>query len=144
MPGVSDVSQKGISVRAGFTRNGKSKGISYQKDGQAFSGTQLGAAYTFPGLQKHLGVDYRPERDDKFINKLLLKPVKPLAVYERQKLFQEIELKPQQPQFTPPAEDEMSQAKRIAPSGLTWNEIFIEAQQKQMLEQKQRYRGFSR
>ncbi|MDZ8237627.1 MAG: relaxase/mobilization nuclease domain-containing protein [Nostoc sp. ChiQUE01a] len=96
----------GISVRAGFTRNGKSKGISYEKDGQAFSGTQLGAAYTFPGLQKHLGVDYQPERDDEFINKLLLKPVKPLAVYERQKLFPEIELKPQQPQFTPPAEDE--------------------------------------
>jgi hypothetical protein len=96
----------GISVRTGFTRNGKSKGISYEKDGQAFSGTQLGAAYTFPGLQKHLGVDYQPERDDEFINKLLLKPVKPLAVYERQKLFQEIELKQTQPQFTPPAEDE--------------------------------------
>lgn len=95
----------GISVRTGFTRNGKSKGISYEKDGQAFSGTQLGAAYTFPGLQKHLGVDYQPERDDEFINKLLLKPVKPLAVEERQKLFQEIEHKHQQPQFTPPPED---------------------------------------
>jgi hypothetical protein len=96
----------GISVRTGFTRNGKSKGISYQKDGQAFSGTQLGAAYTFPGLQKHLGVDYQPERDDEFINKLLLKPVKPLPVDHRQKLFPEIEHKHQQPQFTPPAEDE--------------------------------------
>ncbi len=94
----------GISVRAGFTRNGKSKGISYEKDGQAFSGTQLGAAYTFPGLQKHLGIGYQPERDDEFMNKLLLKPVKPLAVEERQKLFPEIELK--QTQWSPPAEDE--------------------------------------
>jgi hypothetical protein len=84
----------GISVRAGFTRNGKSKGISYEKDGQAFSGTQLGAAYTWPGLQKHLGISYQPERDDEFMNKLLLKPVKPLPVEERQKLFQEIERKP--------------------------------------------------
>jgi hypothetical protein len=96
----------GINVRTGFTRNGKSKGISYEKDGQAFSGTQLGAAYTFPGLQKHLGVDYQPERDDEFINKLLLKRVKPLPVDHRQKLFPEIEHKHQQPQWEPPAEDE--------------------------------------
>jgi hypothetical protein len=40
----------------------------------------------------------------------------------------------------------LPQAKRIAPSGLTWNEILIEQQQQQqeMLEQKQRGRGFSR
>lgn len=95
----------GVGVRTGFTRNGKSKGISYEKDGQAFSGTHLGAAYTFPGLQKHLWVDYIPERDDEPINELLLKPVKPLPVEERQKLFQEIERKQQQPQFTPPPED---------------------------------------
>jgi len=95
----------GVSVRTGFTRNGKSKGISYEKDGQAFSGTQLGAAYTFPGLQKHLDVDYQPERDDEQINELLLKPVKPLPVDQLENLFQEIERKHQQPQFTPPPED---------------------------------------
>jgi Relaxase/Mobilisation nuclease domain/Protein of unknown function (DUF3991) len=65
----------GISVRTGFTRNGKSKGISYEKDGQAFSGTQLGAAYTFPGLQKHRGVDYQSQRDDARIEQLLNNPV---------------------------------------------------------------------
>ncbi|MBD2682555.1 MULTISPECIES: relaxase/mobilization nuclease domain-containing protein [Nostoc] len=97
----------GISVRTGFTRNGKSKGISYQKDGQAFSGTQLGAAYTFPGLQKHLGIDYQPERDDEFINKLLLKPVKPLPIEQLEKQFLELEQKHQQPQFTPPPEDKV-------------------------------------
>ncbi|NEU79881.1 relaxase/mobilization nuclease domain-containing protein [Nostoc sp. UIC 10630] len=99
--------QAGISVRTGWTRNGKSKGISYEKDGQAFSGTQLGAAYTFPGLQKHLGVDYQPERDDEPIHKLLLKPVKPLPVEQLEKLFQEIEHKQRQPQFTPPPEDKV-------------------------------------
>jgi hypothetical protein len=37
-------------------------------------------------------------------------------------------------------------AKRIAPSGRTWNEILVEErqQQQEILEQKQRSRGFSR
>lgn len=104
---IMRLQQAGISVRTGFTRNGKSKGISYEKDGQAFSGTQLGAAYTFPGLQKHLGVDYQPERDDERINELLLNPVQPLPVDQLQKLFQEIERKQRQPQFTPPPEDKV-------------------------------------
>ena len=65
---------KGIEVRAGFTRNGKSKGISYCIDEQAFSGTNLGAAYTFNGLQKHLGVDYQEERDSEPIKKLISNP----------------------------------------------------------------------
>jgi hypothetical protein len=95
----------GISIRTGFTRNGKSKGISYEKDGQAFSGTQLGAAYTFPGLQKHRGVNYQPERDDQRINELLLNPVKSLPEYPPQQEVISAET-PTRPQFTPPPEDE--------------------------------------
>ena len=43
-------------------------------------------------------------------------------------------------------QEKLPQAKRIAPSGLTWNEILIEQQRQQQeeLEQKQRGRGFSR
>jgi hypothetical protein len=95
----------GISVRTGFTRNGKSKGISYEKDGQAFSGTQLGAAYTFPGLQKHRGVDYQPQRDDQRLNELLLTPVisLPEALPQQQVISAQVSTRPQ---FTPPAEDE--------------------------------------
>jgi hypothetical protein len=66
---------KGVEVRHGFTRNGKSKGISYCFSGQAFSGSHLGAAYTFPGLQKHKDVSYQPQRDDMAIKQLLLNPV---------------------------------------------------------------------
>jgi hypothetical protein len=66
---------EGVEVRHGFTRNGKSKGISYSFLGQAFSGSHLGAAYTFPGLQKHKGVSYQPQRDDIAIKQLLLNPV---------------------------------------------------------------------
>jgi Relaxase/Mobilisation nuclease domain len=95
----------GISVRTGFTRNGKSKGISYEKDGQAFSGTQLGAAYTFPGLQKHRGVDYQAQRDDRRINELLLNPVisLPEPLPQQQVISAQV---PTKPQFTPPPEDE--------------------------------------
>jgi hypothetical protein len=46
-----------------FTRTGKIKGITYSKNGVNFSGTQLGRAYTFPGLQKHRGVSYDSARD---------------------------------------------------------------------------------
>jgi hypothetical protein len=95
----------GISVRTGFTRNGKSKGISYEKDGQAFSGTQLGAAYTFPGLQKHRGVDYQAQRDDQRLNELLLNPVTSLPQYPPQQEVISAET-PTRPQFTPPPEDE--------------------------------------
>ena len=61
----------GVGVRAGSTRTGKGKGISYEYQGQHFSGSQLGAAYTFPGLQKHLGISYEPERDDEQIRALM-------------------------------------------------------------------------
>jgi Relaxase/Mobilisation nuclease domain len=68
---------QGVKVRHGTTRNGKSKGISYSMKDQQFSGTTLGAAYTFPGLQKHKSVDYQPKRDDHRIISLLLNPAKP-------------------------------------------------------------------
>ena len=74
---------QGIEVKAGFTRNGKSKGISYCMDSQAFSGTNLGAAYTFNGLQKHLGVDYREERDSEPIKKLISNPNLALEIAQR-------------------------------------------------------------
>jgi Relaxase/Mobilisation nuclease domain len=74
--------REGVEVRHGFTRNGKSKGISYGFLGQAFSGSQLGAAYTFPGLQKHKGVSYQPSLSEVAIKQLLLNPVNKNAVTE--------------------------------------------------------------
>ncbi|MHC0068216.1 relaxase/mobilization nuclease domain-containing protein [Nostoc sp. UIC 10890] len=97
----------GVEVRHGLTRNGKSKGISYSWNDQKFSGTSLGPAYTFPGLQKHFEIDYQPERDDEPINELLLKPAKPLPIEQLEKFLQEIERKQRQPQFTPPPEDKV-------------------------------------
>jgi hypothetical protein len=36
------------------------------------------------------------------------------------------------------------EAQRIVPSGRTWNDILIEAKQREIEQQKQRSRGFSR
>ncbi|MBD2533007.1 relaxase/mobilization nuclease domain-containing protein [Nostoc flagelliforme FACHB-838] len=71
---VERLQLQGVEVRHGLTRNGKSKGISYSWNDQKFSGTSLGPAYTFPGLQKHKGIDYQPQRDDEHIEHLLKNP----------------------------------------------------------------------
>jgi uncharacterized protein YeaO (DUF488 family) len=71
---VERLQLQGVEVRHGLTRNGKSKGISYSWNDQKFSGTSLGPAYTFPGLQKHKGIDYQPQRDDERIENLLKNP----------------------------------------------------------------------
>ncbi len=92
---------EGVKVRHGLTRNGKSKGISYSWKDQQFSGTHLGAAYTFPGLQKHKCVDYQPKRDDARIISLLLNPAKstqqskPVESVKHKELQENAEQEPQ-------------------------------------------------
>ncbi|MEG5048276.1 relaxase/mobilization nuclease domain-containing protein [Microcoleus sp. B4-C1] len=68
---VERLQQQGVEVQVGLTRTGFSKGISYNLDGVALSGTQLGKAYTFSGLQKHRGVSYDPQRDNALIEALM-------------------------------------------------------------------------
>jgi hypothetical protein len=62
---------EGIHVRHQWTRTGKSKGISYELEGVAMAGNRLGQRYSFPGLQKHLGVSYEAERDDEKLRSLM-------------------------------------------------------------------------
>lgn len=47
--------EQGVEVRLRRTQQ-QVNGISYALDGIAFSGTQLGKAYSYPGLQKYKGV----------------------------------------------------------------------------------------
>jgi hypothetical protein len=70
---VERLQQEGVEVQVGLTRTGIgfSKGISYKLDGVALSGTQLGKAYTFSGLQKHRGVSYDQGRDNALIEALM-------------------------------------------------------------------------
>jgi Relaxase/Mobilisation nuclease domain len=63
--------RQGVEVRHGWTRTGKSKGISYGLEDVAFAGNQLGQRYSFPGLQQHLGVDYQADRDDERLRSLI-------------------------------------------------------------------------
>lgn len=54
-----------IRAEVEFTRNGKPKGITYKAaDGEKVAGNALGKAYSFPGLQKYLKVNYDPNRDN--------------------------------------------------------------------------------
>jgi len=70
---VERLQQQGPEVQVRLTRTGIgfSKGISYNLDGVALSGTQLGKAYTFSGLQKHRGVSYDQGRDNALIEVLM-------------------------------------------------------------------------
>ncbi|MEG4446809.1 relaxase/mobilization nuclease domain-containing protein [Microcoleus sp. AT9_B5] len=68
---VERLQQQGVEVQVTQTGIGLSKGISYNLDGVALSGTQLGKAYTFSGLQKHRGVSYDRGRDNALIEALM-------------------------------------------------------------------------
>jgi hypothetical protein len=59
---INHLKSQGINVRLRQSRMGIT-GISYELDGIAFSGSRLGAAYSFPGLQKHQGVEYDSHSD---------------------------------------------------------------------------------
>lgn len=89
---------QGIEVRASFTRTGKSKGISYCMEEQAFSGTNLGAAYTFNGLQKHRGVDYQSKRDDERILELISNPNLAMEMHQRYQQQQQLQMHKQRSQ----------------------------------------------
>lgn len=57
--------ERQIRAYVGFTRNGKPKGITYEMvSGEKVAGNALGKAYSFPGLQKYLKVNYDPARDN--------------------------------------------------------------------------------
>jgi hypothetical protein len=60
---VTRLKANNISVRL-YARDGQIDGISYGVEGIAFPGYKLGAAYSFKGLQRHLGVDHAPEQDE--------------------------------------------------------------------------------
>lgn len=55
---VNRLKDKSIDAKVSITRTGKIRGISYQLDGIATSGTHLGKAYTFGGLQRHRHISY--------------------------------------------------------------------------------------
>ncbi|MEG4345126.1 relaxase/mobilization nuclease domain-containing protein [Microcoleus sp. A003_D6] len=89
---VERLQQQGVEVQVGLTRNGFSKGISYNLDGVALSGSQLGKAYSFSGLQKHRGISYDQQRDNALIE-ALMQP-QHLAITPSEAKEYELELSP--------------------------------------------------
>ena len=55
---INRLKELGIDAKLSITRTGKVRGISYKLDGVATSGTHLGKAYTFGGLQKYRQISY--------------------------------------------------------------------------------------
>lgn len=88
---IARLQLQGIEVRAGFTRTGKSKGISFQMQDQAFSGTHLGPGYTFNGITQR--TEYEQQRDDPRIQQLIANPNLAHQMLERY-LLQQLELQP--------------------------------------------------
>ncbi len=61
-----------LRAEVGFTRNGKPKGITYLTNlGEKIPGNALGKAYSFPGLQKYLKVNYDPARDNQLLAEIV-------------------------------------------------------------------------
>ena len=52
-----------VNVRCNIQSTGRVAGISYELDGVAVKGSQLGKSYSWDGLQKELGVNYEQSRD---------------------------------------------------------------------------------
>lgn len=68
---VERLQQQSVEVQVKTTQSELSQGISYKLYGVAFSGTQLGKAYTFSGLQKYRNVSYDQGRDNALIDALM-------------------------------------------------------------------------
>ncbi|MEG3925670.1 MULTISPECIES: relaxase/mobilization nuclease domain-containing protein [unclassified Microcoleus] len=68
---VERLQQQAVEVQVKTTQSELSQGISYKIDGVALSGTQLGKAYTFSGLQKYRNVSYDQGRDIALIEALM-------------------------------------------------------------------------
>jgi hypothetical protein len=79
-----------VRVEVRFTRNSKPKGITYlAKNGEKVAGNVLGKAYSFPGLQKYLKVNYDSTRDNQQLAEIVQNTQKPNQELQQQKLSRE-------------------------------------------------------
>ncbi len=89
-----------IRAEVNFTRNGKPKGITYQvADQEQVAGNALGKAYSFPGLQKYLKVNYDPARDNQKLAEIVhhTRQHSQELQQAREPAIQELELQAPQP-----------------------------------------------
>lgn len=68
---IAKLYSTGVRVEVEFSSQGFPKEIFYELDEISTAGSNLGKQYSFGGLQKHLGVDYNPEWDNRLIETLM-------------------------------------------------------------------------
>ncbi len=66
---IARIKAQGYSVRFAEFEDG-GKGVSFGAGDKFFKGRDLGAKYSFEGLQKYTAIDYQPERDDTLLRDL--------------------------------------------------------------------------
>jgi hypothetical protein len=71
---IERLQAKGVTVRVDFTRTGTPRGISYALDGVAIAGSKLGNRYSFNGLQRQLGIEFKPDHQERIHALLKLSP----------------------------------------------------------------------
>jgi len=112
---IEAIQRQGVSVRLSQKSAGVT-GISYALDGLAFSGTQLGRDFTFPGLQKRRQLSYLAERDDEAIAYLLQHPTQPITATKPEPDLEPGQASPQPPGLPPEIDPLQRQAaEAIAP-----------------------------
>lgn len=75
---IQGLEAQGIRPQFAY-RGGQVHGIIYHAEGSEICGSTLGRDYSFPGLQRHLGVEYQTARDDGLINANYVKRQAPTA-----------------------------------------------------------------
>lgn len=69
--------QVGINGKIHVQSTGRIQGLTYSLDQETYSGTKLGKAYTFNGVQKYKGVLYESDRDHPYLKDN--QPQKPIS-----------------------------------------------------------------
>ncbi|MCG9892587.1 MAG: relaxase/mobilization nuclease domain-containing protein [Thermosynechococcaceae cyanobacterium MS004] len=108
---VERIQRSGASVQLYGLEQGSARGISYGVDGVAFPGGKLGPAYSFNGVQEHLGVSYEPERDNEGLRQLLSHPL-PIEKVEATEPEPELVMVDQAQQEQPSADEMMKQINK--------------------------------
>ena len=112
------LAEQQIRAEVNFTRNGKPKGITYQvADGEQVAGNALGKAYSFPGLQKYLKVNYHPSRDNQSLAEIVQSTQQQHSQspqQARESAIQELELHSRLPS-PEPVEDQPPRERKIQP-----------------------------
>jgi hypothetical protein len=60
---IKQLHLEGINIQINFNQQGQPRGISYELNNLAFTGSNLGKAYSFNGLQKYKNINYNLARD---------------------------------------------------------------------------------